>query len=234
MLSLFKNNGALSTVPFTATARLLQSVVLKKRNTKKKEQHREGGEPPRNAKKETPPPIPARHKKKERQAFHVPSSRSAPHHLGYPTRHHHPLFFSLVPVASPPLLLPRSQYPEWATLATIDISPLSSRVLSPSEPLLEPPRYTPRLLLTRNAAMSREKKPNSAKPKQNNAAQPHAPSFNTPFLRPPPPQVMNASSTSPVSAGQECEGARRRRQASRVARPQSSARQSPTSTRCSA
>lgn len=67
-------------------------------------------------------------------------------HLEFPTRHR-PLFFSLVPVVFPPLLLLQSQHPELATLATIDISPLSSRVLSPSQPLLELPRNPPSPLL---------------------------------------------------------------------------------------
>lgn len=165
-----QNNGALSTVPFTATARLLQIVVLKKRNTKK-EQNKRGGGPPRNAQKGDPPSNAARHKKKERQAFHVPSSRSAPFSPSFPTRHHHPLFFSLVPVASPPLLLPRSQYPECAALATIDIPPLSFRVLSPSQLLLEPLRHTPPSPREQMQPKARKKtQPRKTKAKQRRAA----------------------------------------------------------------
>lgn len=109
------------------------------------------------------------HKKKERQAFHVPSSRSALPCITSTIPHATtttPFFFSLVCSRHLP---PRQANSPSARRCLALVLP--SRVLSPSQLLLEPPRGTPPLLLMRNTAMSREKsQTRKTKAKQRRAA----------------------------------------------------------------
>lgn len=169
-----QNNGALSTVPFTATARLLQSVVLKKkRNTRKTSSIERVGGTPRNAKRNPPPTQLVI--QKERQAFHVPSSRSA---LSAPPGIPHtspPPFFFLGPGRLPPSPSPAKPTPRVGDVGDHrHLTPLLSRAFSLSAPARasqKPPLPpTPREEMQPKA----NKKPKPTKPKQNNAAQAYA------------------------------------------------------------
>lgn len=142
-----QNNGALSTVPFTATARLLQSVVLKKkRNTRKTSSiERVGGL--QETQKGTPP-NPARHKKRT-PGISCPvltlcslgATWNSPHVTA-------PFFFPWSRSSSPLSFSCKANTPSWRRWrpSTSHPSPLACFLpLSPCSSLPEtpPPPYSP-------------------------------------------------------------------------------------------